>query len=232
MPCRLIHTARRPKVAASAHVPGIRRLERDLIGSNCEPVHRELIDLGMRLEYADLLDREDGIEHSVDPCALRRGCEHPGLAIRKKGDPELAFTQPAQGVRHLGIGVQRQVRLHQRVAQGRIDAGASERVVECVAGHLPKARVTAHQRAQPSVLKLLGAPQLGQSLGVLADPSAQTRDRGVHVEQRAVRVEYARLNARHARRRHDAGVGFGSGSGRSAVRRSGAGGLARGTGVV
>src|SRR5579863_8083 len=38
-------------------VPAVRGLERDRAGRQAEPVERELIDFGMRLEDADLLDR-------------------------------------------------------------------------------------------------------------------------------------------------------------------------------
>src|ERR1700688_4350795 len=53
-------------------VPGVRRLEGDPAGGDAEALDGELVDLGMRLVDADLLDGKHGIEKGLEPRALDR----------------------------------------------------------------------------------------------------------------------------------------------------------------
>ena len=210
MPRRLIHTVRRPKAAAPHTSQAFEDWKAICVRRHPQAVERQLVNVRMRLEDPDLLDREDRIEQLPDPGARRCRREHPRLAVRKNRGPQAAIAQPAQHVRHLAVGIKLQVCLHQRLAHCRIDAGTGERIVERIAGHLPEIGMAAHQRPQPGVLQLLAAPQLGQSIGPLAELGTQTCDRGVHVEQRAVGIEHAGFDADHAGA-HDAGPGSISG---------------------
>jgi hypothetical protein len=90
--------------------------------------------------------------------------------------------------------VERQVELHQSLTQFIVGDGKRiHGIVQSFARDLPKWRIGSHQRPQPRVLKLLFAPETGQSIcvftkGVLGAPGGR-----IKVEQRTVGIKDAGL---------------------------------------
>jgi hypothetical protein len=64
----------------------------------------------------------------------------------------------------------------------------------------------AHEAAQPGVLKLLLAPQVGNRLGLVAERRSALGDRRVHVEEGAVGIEDAGIDLVEGRLGHGLGL--------------------------
>src|SRR5215471_13605299 len=72
---------------------------------------------------------------------------------------------------------------------------SGQAMVERLAGDLPELGVGAHPVAQPSVLDLLGPPQVGQGISLGTDDGTVTSDRRIEVEQGAIGIEHAKFGA-------------------------------------
>ena len=92
-PRRLIQTGRRPKQAAPWTSQALDDWKAISPGAHAEPVDRQLVDLGVGLEDADLLDREDRIEQPGDAGALGAGLQHLRLAVGEDRGLEAARAQ-------------------------------------------------------------------------------------------------------------------------------------------
>ena len=95
-----------------------------------------------------------------------------------------------------------EIELHQPLVQGgACEIEAFEGEIERLAGHLPEIGVTVLERAQPSVLKLLVAPQRRQRRALVGWNVGAARRGGGEVEQRAIGVEDAGADALEGSRR-------------------------------
>ena len=150
----------------------------------------------MRLVDADLLDRQHAIEKPADPGAIDRRAQHRRRAVRQDRGGESHRLEPAQHLRYFRESSERQIQVHQPVAQRVVgEIQRLQRIIERIAGHLPEIGVPVLRGPQPAVLQLLVAPEGGQPLGLVAEPVATAGGgRGV-VEQRAIGVEHAGLDA-------------------------------------
>ena len=135
-----------------------------------------MIALGVGLEHADRVDRENGVERGFEPGALDKRFEHPGRAVGEDGGSEPGLAQGRKDRGNFGKRLEAEIELHQALAQGgRLEIEAFEGEIERVARHLPEVGVAVLERAQPCVLELLVAPEGGQ-LGALA-PSGTSGQR-------------------------------------------------------
>ncbi len=113
----------------------------------------------------------------------------------------MAVLNPASRKRgehrgNLGERLEAEIEVHQPLAQrGRLKAQAFQGEIERVAGHLPEVGVAVLERAQPGVLELLVAPERGQRRAAILRHVGAARRGGGEVEQGAVGVEDAGLNA-------------------------------------
>ena len=78
------------------------------------------------------------------------------------------------------------------------DAAATRRgEVERVFRERPKVAMRGHQRARPGIFELLRAPDFREPVGLGAHQRAVAGDRRMHVEQRAIGVEYVEFVGGH-----------------------------------
>lgn len=185
----------KPERGASPGIPAVGRDEADACRRHPEPIHGELVDRGVGFEDAHGLDGERRLEQAGDAGRVDRGGEHGGRSVRKRGRPFPGGAQPGQGGLYVGIGVEGQILLQQRLAEGGGgEVVRGQRVIEALAGHLPEVRVPAHERSQPRVLELLPAPQFGERRPAFAQARRVALRGGRDVEERAVGVEHDGLD--------------------------------------
>ena len=178
----------------AVRVPAVRRQEADLVRLDAAARLDQAIDPRIGLEDLRGIDAQHGLEAISQPGRGDHRIEHLGVAVGQDGEPQAGTLQAVEHRRHLGEGGERKIGLHELVAHGRVsDAVGRQAMIERLAGHLPEFRVRAHGIAQPGVLDLLGAPQIGQRVGFGPDQRAMPRDRRIEVEQRAVGVEHAEV---------------------------------------
>src|SRR5262245_39771097 len=133
-----------PNAEARVGIPGVRRLERDGGSRHLEAVDGELIDLGVRLVDADLLDREHRIDQRLQAGCLDDRIEHLGRAVRQDRGPQARLFQACEDIGDFGNGIERQVKIHQAIAQAWFfEPQRLQREVESVPGDLPEIRVPA-----------------------------------------------------------------------------------------
>jgi hypothetical protein len=99
------------------------------------------------------------------------------------------------------VRVQRQIAFQQHFSQSIVAHLVNRQgVVERAVGQLPKVDMTAHERVNPGILQLFGAPE-GRNFGRrLPNRTGVPGDGRVHVEDGSVGIEYAGNGAlgRHA----------------------------------
>jgi hypothetical protein len=150
----------------------------------------------VRLEDADVLDGEHHIEEAVEPGGGDGRCKHRRRAVREDRGPQAGRAQPRQHIGHFGKRRQREVEVEQPPTQLRsLEDERLQREIERVRGHLHEIGVAPLCRAQPGVLNLLVAPQRGEAVRRLGGHVHAGAGCGGKVEQRAVGVEHARLDA-------------------------------------
>jgi hypothetical protein len=127
---------------------------------------------------------------------LTDGIEHIGRAVRQDCGPQARLFQAREDVWDFGKCIERQVKIHQAIAQARLfDGQRLQREVESVPGDLPEIRVPALHGAQPGILQLLVAPERGQFVDAVPEHIAAAPGRSGKIEQRPVGVEDAGLHA-------------------------------------
>jgi hypothetical protein len=67
---------------------------------------------------------------------------------------------------------------------------ARERKIERALGQGPEIDVTSGKRQRPGIFQLFRSPDFRKAIGVRTGGGAMARDRGVHVEQRAIGIEH------------------------------------------
>src|SRR5262249_11127341 len=88
-------------------------------------------------------------------------------------------------------GVERAIGVKQTWLQRLVDRpNAGEREVKRALGQRPEVDIPSRERERPGIFELLGAPDLGQTIGLRTGSLAIARDRRVHIEKRAIGIEY------------------------------------------
>ena len=171
----------------------------DRAGRQSKRIERVLIDRGVGLERANRVDRENSVEHRLEPRPPDQRLEHRRRAVGEDGGLESRLAQRAEDRGNLRERLEAEVKLHQPLAQSWArETEAFEGEVERLACHLPEIGVAVLERAQPRVLKLLVTPQRGQRRAPIRWNIVAARRGGREVEQRAVGVENAGADALQA----------------------------------
>src|SRR6516225_11670613 len=107
-----------------------------------------------------------------------------------------------QRLARFGVGIEMQVIVHQRRANGvaRLDPGRLQRKIERRARDLPEIRVFLHQSAQPRVFELFEAPQLGDKFAFTGPKFFGFGPHRLRLVKCAVSVKNQRTN--HGRSSH------------------------------
>ena len=104
------------EIGRPMRVPGVGGLERNRARREMERIERVLIDVGVGLEGADGVDREDGVEHRLEPGALDQRLEHHGRAVGENGGFEPGLAQAREHGGNLGERLEAEIEVHQALA--------------------------------------------------------------------------------------------------------------------
>jgi hypothetical protein len=113
------------------------------------------------------------------------------MAVRRP-----ALFQAREDIADFGECIERQVKIHQAIAQARLfECQRLQREVERIPGDLPEIRMPALDGPQPGILQLLVTPERGQLVDAVPEHIAAALGRSGKIEQRSIGVEDAGLHA-------------------------------------
>ena len=175
---------------------------------------RQGVGARVRLEGARRLHAQQRVEQGRKAGGPDLAGHPVRLAVGQHGAWHVGLAQPLQGGRHVGVGVERAVRLRDVVDERLLQAVDGCDHVQRLTREGGERAVLSGQAADPGVLHGAGAPLLADRLPVRADACGVAAHRRVDVEHRTKGVEED--GAGEVRRGHD-----GSLSGRSIARTCG-----------
>ncbi|CAM2159457.1 hypothetical protein PT2222_50295 [Paraburkholderia tropica] len=196
--------------AGARGVPAIRRHEDQLARRRVERGGAERVRGGRGLVGAHGVHGQHVVEQAGHARALDRDVEHLRIAVREDRETRAAavgarFAQAAQHRQDVGEGRQAGVFVHQtlfaRAREREVQAarGVAQRVERDVPERLVARAGGVRERAQLRVLDLLETPELRERFALAREHLLGGGDDGMHVEERAVRVEDHRLGKKSCR---------------------------------